>query len=225
MSNKINQPSDLFNFEIIPEITFQSRYGNLTLSKVIVPDFSSDEKGLIRLNEEFTNFKSFITEKDPKKKFEISEVIYENEFVKPIPGNRYGSPNRVLRSSEAFSDFIDIIYSSMEARLFELGLYSDVKICSTFSYEKRACLSKGNIIYNGLPVIQPLSCSGGLYIYILRCALNQKIFCVYPNYLNKVQNDLPKNNYLSWAFFNASLDEELLSFLSYAHPSLCFYEN
>ena len=225
MSKEINQPSDLFYFEIIPEITFQSQYGKLTLDKVIVPDFSSDEKGLIRLSEEFANLKSFISEKNLKKKFEISEVIYKNEFVKSIPGNRYGSPNRALRSSEAFSDFVDTIYSSMEARLFELGLYSNVNICSSFGYEKRACLSKGKVIYNGVPVTQPLSCSGGLYIYLLRCALNHKNFCIYPNYLVKVNRDLPKNNYISWAFFMASFDKDLLSFLSNAHLSLCFSEN
>ena len=226
MSLEINHPYDLFKFEIIPEITFQSQYGKLTLGKVIVPDFSSDEKGLIRLNEEFINLKSFISEKDPKKKFEISEDIYKNEFVRSIPGNRYGIPNRALRSSKNFSDFVDAIYSSMEARLFELGLYSDVNICSSFGYEERACLSKGKVIFNDFPVIQPLSCSGGIYIYCLRCALNHKNFCVYQNLLNKViDNKLPKNNYLSWAFFMASFDEEALSFCSYVKPSICFVEN
>lgn len=52
---EITQPSDLFGLEILSECTFESEYGKLTLSPVFVPDFSSDEKGEIRLKEEFEN--------------------------------------------------------------------------------------------------------------------------------------------------------------------------
>ena len=59
---EITQPSDLFGLEILSECTFESEYGKLTLEHVIVPDFSTDEKGGVRLKEEFDNLKSFIIE-------------------------------------------------------------------------------------------------------------------------------------------------------------------
>ena len=36
--------SYLFGKEIFPEITFESQYGKLTFSQVIIPDFSKNEK-------------------------------------------------------------------------------------------------------------------------------------------------------------------------------------
>ena len=63
LSNEIIQPSDLYNHEILSESKFESDYGKLLLSNIFVPDFSNDEKGAIRLNEEFNYIKLFISEK------------------------------------------------------------------------------------------------------------------------------------------------------------------
>ena len=226
ISKEIMQPSDLYNLEILSEMKFESDYGNLILSKIIVPDFSNDEKGTIRFNEEFNNIKLFISEKDLSKKFDIAKQLYKNEFITPIPGNRSGAPNRAVRSSKTFSDFIDIIYASVQARLFEMGLYSNVDICINFGYEERAPLSNGIIIYNDNSVVQPLSCGVGLYIYCLRCILNPKIFCVYEDIFNEILNNgLPNHNYISWAIYNAQNNKDYLSFLSYCHPVLGFFEH
>ena len=43
---EITQPSDLFGQEILPKCTFESEYGKLVLGRVVLHDFSSDEKGL-----------------------------------------------------------------------------------------------------------------------------------------------------------------------------------
>ena len=62
------QSSDLFGQEILPESTFESEYGKLTLKGVVVPDFSSDEIGAACLKKEFDNLKSFLEENDLSKK-------------------------------------------------------------------------------------------------------------------------------------------------------------
>ena len=223
---KISQPSDLFDLEILPEITFNSEYGKLTLGSLIVPDFSFDDKGSVRLNEEFDNLNSFIKEKDLSKKLEIVERIYENEFIKAVPGSRSGAPNRAIRSSKIFSEFIDSLCAIFHAQLFEIGLYSNINICSDFGYDIRAPLSSGIIFYNDAPLIQPYSCSVGLYIYCLRCALNPKNFCVYQDVLDRIlANELPRHNYLSWACSQALADKDTIRFLKDVNPCLCFIEN
>ena len=202
---KISQPSDLFDLEILPEITFMSEYGKLTLGSVIVPDFSFDDKGSVRLNEEFDNL---------------------NSFIKAVPGSRSGAPNRAIRSSKIFSEFIDSLCAIFHAQLFEIGLYSHNYICSNFGYDKRAPLSSGIIFYNDAPLIQPYSCSVGLYIYCLRCALNPKNFCVYQDVLDRIlANELPRHNYLSWACSQALADKDTIRFLKDVNPCLCFIEN
>ena len=222
---EITQPSDLFGQEILPECTFESEYGKLTLGRVVVPDFSSDEKGSVRLKEEFDKLKSFIEEKDLSRKLDIADQIYENEFVKAVPGNRSGTPNRVLRSSKTFSEFIDSLSAIVHAQLFELGLYSRVEICSDFGYNARAPLSSRVVFYNNAPLTQPLSCAVGLYIYCLRCALDTRNFCVYQDVLDRVLiNELPTHNYLSWACSRASADKAVARFVSDTHPCLCFSE-
>ena len=226
LSNEIIQPSDLYNHEILSESKFESDYGKLLLSNIFVPDFSNDEKGAIRLNEEFNYIKLFISEKNLSNKWDIAKQLYRNEFITPVSGSRSGAPNRAVRSSKTFSDFIDIIYASVQAKLFEMGLYSDVDICSHFGYDLRAPLSNGIIIYNDNPVVQPLSCGAGLYIYCLRCILNPKNYCVYNEIFNEILNKgLPNHNYLSWAIYNAHNNKEIFSFLSYCNPALCFCEN
>ena len=156
ISKEITQPSDLFGQEILSQCTFESEYGKLTLAPVFVPDFSSDEIGTVRLKEEFENLKMFIAEKDLPKKGDIAKLIYENEFSLLI---------EVSGSSEAFTEFILLLKASIEARLFEIGHSIDYELCREFGYGELAFLSKGRVIYNDVPVIQPLSCAGGVYAY------------------------------------------------------------
>ena len=225
-SQKLTQPSDLYGREILSECTFESEYGKLTLGRVVIPDFSDDEKGTIRLTEEFDNLKSFIEEKDLLRKLNIAEHIHENEFSAVDPNGYPIISNYASRSSKIFSDFILELRSSMRARLFEMGLYSSVDICDEFGYDRMASLSSGIILYNNTPLVQPLSCAGGVYLYCLRCALNQNLFCMYKDLLYMIQADgLPTHNYLSWAFSRAGADEEVLSYVSVRHPDLCFCES
>ena len=213
---EIKQPSDLFGYEIIKGCTFESEYGKLTLSPLFIPDFSSDEKGSIRMKEEFDFFKSFIVEKDLLKKLEIAEQIIKNEFSNTILDGQLKLSNFVLRSSATFSDFIIDLKENMQARLFEMGLSINFDLCSSFAYEGR--LSKGMIFYNDIRVVQPFSCAGGLFLFCLKYALNPGIFC--PRHYQDIKEQileygLPNHHYLSWAFYNASFDEDMLSFLVY----------
>lgn len=223
-SQEISQPSDLFGLEILPECTFESEYGKLTLGHVIVPNFSSDEKGSIRLKEEFENLKSFIKEKDPSRKGEISDKIFENEFSAMNYDGELILSNSASRSSETFSEFINYLKASMRARLFEMGVSIDNRLCREFGYSNGASLSSGEVHYNGVPVVQPLSCAGGVYAYCLKYALNPDIFCP-PDYYDLkneiIAEGVPKNNYLSWAFNNASDNEGMLSLVSDVHFWLC----
>ena len=225
VSQEITQPSDLFGREILSECTFESEYGKLTLGRVVVPDFSSDEKGLVRLKEEFDNLKSFIEEKEFSRKLGIAERIHGNEFSAVDP---FGYPiisNYASRSSRIFSKFACTLMASTRARAFELGIYSSVDICDEFGYDKMASLSSGIILYNDTPVVQPLSCGVGVYIYGLRCILNPRNFCVYQDVLDRIlTNGLPSHNYLSWACSRASADKEVVRFVSDRRPDLCFGE-
>ena len=219
------QPSDLYGREILPECTFESEYGKLTVSHVIVPDFSNDEKGSIRFKEEFDNIKSFIEEKDFSKKLKIAELIHENEWCAVDPSGHPIISNRAYRSSQIFSDFVCFLRANVRARMFEMGLYSNVDLCDEFGYDKLSSLSFGAILYNDIPVVQPLSCAGGVYIYCLRCIYNKNLFCLYKDLCNKILKDgMPLHNYLSWAFSRAIDDEEVISFVFNRHPNLCFGE-
>jgi len=221
---EITQPSDLFGLEILPECTFESEYGKLTLGCVIVPDFSADEKGGIRLKEEFDNLKSFIEEKEISKKFDIAKRIHQNEFSGVDSSGCLILSNSASRSSRAFSEFIDTLLANIQARAFELGIDSSSDICSEFGYDQGAKLSSGMLHYNNIPVIQPLSCSGGVYAYCLNYLLNPDIFCPpdYQNLKNEILTEgIPSHNYLSWAFYCAFINAELISFVSDVHLCLC----
>ena len=215
ISKEITQPSDLFGQEILSQCTFESEYGKLTLSPVFVPDFSSDEIGTIRLKEEFENLKLFIAEKDLPKKGDIVNLIYENEFSLLI---------EVSGSSEAFTEFISLLKASIEARLFEIGHSIGYELCREFGYGEPAFLSKGRVLYNDVPVIQPLSCAGGVYAYCLHYVLNPDIFCP-PDYIDlrdEILNEgKPTHNYLSWAFSCASRDGLMIEFVTDIKLHLC----
>lgn len=218
---EITQPSDLFGQEILPECTFESEYGKLTLGRVVVPDFSSDEKGSVRLKEEFDNLKSFIEEKELSRKLDIADQIYKNEFsaTAPLVVSDFDA-----RNSGAFSEFLHFLKAGVRARLFEIGKNLDNCLCKEFGYCGDACLSSGIVQYNEHPVIQPLSCAGGVYAYCLKYVLNPEIFCPpdYRDLKNEVLIDgIPTHNYLSWAFSCASVDEELISLVSDVHFWLC----
>ena len=60
--------TELYNKEIIQEYNFQTKYGNLTIKQMIIPDFSNEPKGLKRLKEEFQNLKAIYFENDLRKK-------------------------------------------------------------------------------------------------------------------------------------------------------------
>ena len=133
--------------------------------------------------------------------------------------------NYASRSSGIFSKFTCTLMSSTRARAFELGIYSSVDICDEFGYGKMASLSSGIILYNDSPVVQPLSCGVGMYVYGLRCILNPRNFCVYEGLLDRIlTNRLPFHNYLSWACSRASADKEVVRFVSDSRPDLCFGE-
>ena len=221
---EIAQPSDLFGQEILPECTFESEYGKLTLGSVIVPDFSADEKGAVRLKEIFDNLKSFIEEKDLSRKFGIAMKIHKNEFSGVDSSGCLILSNYASRSSSIFSEFIDVLLANIRARAFELGIDSSSDICSEFGYDQGAKLSSGMLHYNNIPVIQPLSCAGGVYAYCLKYILNPDIYCPpdYQNLKNEILTEgIPSHNYLSWAFSSAYINKELISFVSDVH--LCLF--
>ena len=223
ISPEITQPSDLFGLEILSECTFESEYGKLTLSPVVVPDFSSDEKGAIRLKEEFENLKLFIAEKEFSRKGDMANLIYKNEFSCVDQDGQPKDSNYFSRSSEAFSEFILLLKASIGARLFEIGHSINQDLCREFGYMNQALLSSGRVIYNDVPVIQPLSCAGGVYAFCLHYALNPDIFCPqdYVDLKDDILNEgIPTRNYLSWAFSRASNDEWMITFVSYMHFGL-----
>jgi len=207
-SEEINQPSDLFGYVILPEITFDSIYGKLTIGQVLVPDFSSDEKGFTRLKEEFDIFKEFIKEKDILKKGDIAEQLFKNELS-------WENSNFAIRSSETFSRFVLFLNSKMQAILFETGLSLNFCVCRYFAHENQ--LSYGAILYNDIPIVQPLSWVGGFYLYCLQYLWNLEEFCPAHHQDLKeklLDSKLPTHNYLSWAFSLASIDNEYLEFTS-----------
>ena len=223
ISPEITQPSDLFGLEILSECTFESEYGKLTLSPVVVPDFSSDEKGAIRLKEEFENLMLFIAEKEFSRKGDMANLIYKNEFSCVDQDGQPKDSNYFSRSSEAFSEFILLLKASIGARLFEIGHSINQDLCREFGYMNQALLSSGRVIYNDVPVIQPLSCAGGVYAFCLHYALNPDIFCPqdYVDLKDDILNEgIPTHNYLSWAFSRASNDEWMITFVSYMHFGL-----
>jgi hypothetical protein len=224
-SQEITQPSDFFGLEILPECTFESEYGKLTLEHVIVPDFSTDEKGGVRLKEEFDNLKSFIEEKEISKKMSIAESIHKNDFSCDVDSSdNLIISNYYSRRSQCFSDFIVLLLANIRARAFELGVDSSTDVCHEFGYDREAKLSSGELHFNDIPIIQPLSCAGGVYAYCLNYVLNPDKFCP-PDYQDLkdeiIAEGIPSHNYLSWAFSRACTNNYTISFVSDVH--LCLF--
>ena len=111
----------------------------------------------------------------------------------------------------------------MLPRAFELGIDLSPDIYIEFGYDENAKLSSGNLHYNDIPVIKPFACAGGVYAYCLQYVLNPDIFCPqdYQDLKNEVLADgVPVHNYLSWAFSCASINKELILFVSDVHLCL-----
>jgi hypothetical protein len=49
--------------------------------------------------------------------------------------------------------------------LFEIWHSVNYDLWWEFGYQDQAHLSSGRVLYNDVPVIQPLSCAGGVYAY------------------------------------------------------------
>ena len=97
-------------------------------------------------------------------------------------------------------------------RLFEKGIRFDYSICNEFHYNWPDEL----ITYNEIPVKHPLMYGVGVYIRAMQKLQNPSIRV--HREIRKISEKilfagLPKHNYLSWVFYNASLDDELLSFI------------
>ena len=71
--------------------------------------------------------------------------------------------------------------------------------------------------WNGVPLVQPLTCSAGIYIQSLGKCLNPKARDVfyYPELTSELLENkkLPSHNYLLWALHGAISDELLLTFV------------
>ena len=77
-------------------------------------------------------------------------------------------------------------------------------------------VNSGILSYNASPVKHPLMYGAGVYIGAMKKVLKPSMRCA--NKLKEISDKislagLPKHNYLSWAFYNASCDDKLLSFI------------
>ena len=73
-------------------------------------------------------------------------------------------------------------------------------------------------------IVQPFSCAVGLIIFCLKSYLCPEFICDYPQYLEKIQNNPPKSNYLSWACFTAFNDKIFIEYTKKKKPGLFFCE-
>ena len=211
---EIENPKDIFGKEILPEITFESQYGKLTFSRVIIPDFSKNERAFDYLKEDFLIITSITSVKD---------LLYKWKKVKLLIFFYYN----YQRYSDEYFSFIDILKANIKARLLESGNSSCFTVCREFGYEKSARLCSGQVKFNDIPIYQPLASTGGLYLYILRYILIEfKGFWIHKGFVEKIKknNELPKNNYISWAFYSSLRDYEILKFSSSRNLSLVYFE-
>ena len=209
----ISKPSDLFGKEILPECTFESEYGKLKFNAVVIPDFSKDKVEIELLAKQFDDIKAFMKEEDLLKKSAIATQISENVCS-------YASElvNRGITQYWCYekTDFRNILRTNLSFRLFEEGICLKYSICNEFRYSSPDELNMRILSYNASPVKHPLMYGAGVYIVAMKKALNPSFRCA--KEINKISKKiliagLPKHNYLSWAFCNASFDNELLSFI------------
>ena len=113
-------------------------------------------------------------------------------------------------------DFRNILHMNLLFRLFEEGTCLNYAICREFTYASPDEFHSSILSYNGNPVKHPLMYGAGVYIGAMKKALKPSMKCT--NKLKEISENillagLTKHNYLSWAFYNASVDDSLLSFI------------
>ena len=209
----ISQPSDLFGREILPECTFESEYGKLKLNSVVIPDFSKDKIELELFTKQFDDIKAFIKEGNLQKKSEIAKQISEKVCI--LAGEMISKDIIQYWCFEKY-DFRNLLRLNVLCRLFEKGICLDYNLCREFTYSSPDKVHSNIISYNESPVKHPLMYGTGVYIISMKKAINPSVHM--SKWIRKTSEKilltgLPKNNYLSWALFNASSDDELLSFI------------
>ena len=194
----ISKPSDLFGKEILPECTFESEYGKLKLSAVVVPDLSENKVQLELLAKQFDDIKALMEEDDILKKSKIASRLFleARRFIPSADGYEYGNTKDYFTTvQERQMDFRNLLRLGILLRLFE---------------------------------IQPLACATGIYILCLGKYLNPQNVCDldFPDTLARIKEiGIPRNNILSWALFNASSDSALLYNVSKSkYKSLIFWD-
>ena len=211
--SSILQPSDLFGKEILPECTFESEYGKLKFNAVFVPDFSNDKIELELLTRQFDDIKAFIKEEDLLKKSAIAKKISEKVYSHVSELINKGVIQYWCNEKCGFRN---ILHTNVSFRLFEEGKCLDYAICQEFRYSSPDEFNSGILSYNSRPVKHPLMYGAGVYIIAMKKALKPSNQC--SKWIRKISEKilfagLPKHNYLSWAFCNASFNNELLSFI------------
>ena len=205
----ISKPSDLFGKEILPECTFESEYGKLKLSAVVVPDLSENKAQLELLAKQFDDIKALMKEDDILNKSKIASRLFieARRFIPSVDGYEYGNTKDYFTTvQERQMDFRNLLRLGILLRLFETGI----------------SMRYGN------SVIQPLACATGIYILCLGKYLNPQNVCDldFPDTLARIKEiGIPRNNILSWALFNASSDSALLYNVSKSkYKSLIFWD-
>jgi hypothetical protein len=142
--------------------------------------------------------------------------------------------NFVTNSQSRQMDFRNLLRMSILCRLFETGVSMRYNICLEFGFDPfdddtTEKFLNALMSYNDNAIIQPLACTTGIYIQSLGKCLTPEAVCNhdFPNILAKIKKyGTPQNNFLSWAFFSASSDQSLLSFVRKSKfKSLIFWDN
>ena len=218
----IKEPSDLFRKEILPECTFESKYGKLTMKSIVVPDFSNDEKGLHRLKEEFDNIKSFITEKDLNKKGEIACLLWDNEFSTT---DGVTSP-KCIYGSQIFSSFIGQLWARGIVELLENGKTVNMKVLSLVCLNFSDTYSRfwiSSMEYMNCSISSKLLRCAGVYLYCLGCFLSHRQLSTIPYRFLEVykripSSEFPVDNRIAWSIFIGKTNKELLHFCDKYFP-------
>jgi len=232
----ISQPSDLFGKEILPQCTFESKYGKLKFNKIDVPDFSESKVQLELLTNQFDDIKAFMKEDDLLKKSKIASRLFmeARRFTPNSYGYEFDNKNAFITSAqERQMDFRNLLRMGILFRLFETGVSMRYSICLEFGFDSFNSTMEEDFLnslisYNGKAVIQPLEYATVIYILCLGKYLIPETVCNhdFPDTLAKIKElEIPRNNFLSWALFNASSDNALLNFVSKSKiKSLIFWD-
>ena len=235
--SQISKPSDLLGKEILPESIFESEYGKLKFKAAIVPDFSENKVQLELLTKQFDEIKAFMKEDDLLKKSKIASHLFTEArgFKQSADGYEFDNKNFFITTAqERQMDFRNLLRLGILFRLFEAGVSMRYSICLEFGFDSLNSSVEEDVLnslmsYNGNGVFQPLACATGIYILCLGKYLIPETVCNhdFPDTLAKIKElGIPRNNFLSWALFNASGDNSLLYFVSKSKfKSLIFWES